>query len=447
MTQLQSGALAQSKRLSLSEGLSAFPREIFELADSLEYLDLSANQLDSLPDDFGRLHKLKILFLSTNRFTELPKVLADCPELEMIGFKSNVIAHMPEHGLPPKLRWLILTDNRIEKLPHSMGQLTRLQKLMLAGNALTQVPDSLQHCTQLELIRLSANRLTQFPHHLLQLPRLAWLAFAGNPFCALPAEHTARPRVALDDLRLLEALGQGASGVIYRAEWRRRPEGLADPDAQIAVKLFKGQVTSDGYAQDEMQASLDAGAHPSLVAVLASIADHGQTGLVMRLIPAGFTNLGQPPSLTSCTRDTFAEGAQRPLTQLLDMACSMADVLAHVHARGLSHGDVYAHNILCDSDGRILFGDFGAAARFDYLPEPQQQAIQMIELRAFGHLLDDMLSLCADGAQNQATFDALRRVQVRCVLVNAGANVSANASTALDMRGVKQVLDRLRAGV
>ncbi|MDD2894068.1 MAG: hypothetical protein PHF20_09095, partial [Halothiobacillaceae bacterium] len=129
LAQLQSGALAQSKRLSLSEGLSAFPREIFDLADSLEYLDLSANQLNSLPDDFGRLHKLKILFLSTNRFTELPKVLADCPELEMIGFKSNVIAHMPEHGLPPKLRWLILTDNRIEKLPHSMGQLTRLQKL------------------------------------------------------------------------------------------------------------------------------------------------------------------------------------------------------------------------------------------------------------------------------------------------------------------------------
>lgn len=438
LAQLQSGALAHATRLSLSEGLSTFPRAIFELADSLEYLDLSGNQLDSLPDDFGHLRKLKILFLSSNRFTELPKVLADCPELEMIGFKSNVIAHMPEHGLPPKLRWLILTDNRIKKLPHSIGRLTRLQKLMLAGNALTQVPDSLQHCTQLELIRLSANRLTQFPQHLLHLPRLAWLAFAGNPFCRLPAKHTARPRVSLEDLRLLEVLGQGASGVIYRAEWRHPNAGLADTNAQVAVKLFKGQVTSDGYAQDEMQASLDAEAHPNLVAALASIADHEQSGLVMRLIPAGFANLGQPPSFASCTRDTFAEGAQRPLRQLLDMACSMADVLSHLHARGLSHGDVYAHNTLCDADGRVLFGDFGAAARFDHLPEHQQQAIQRIELRAFGHLLDDMLNLCADSAEHQATFDALRRLQLQCA--------TADASSTLNLQGVKQTLDGLRAG-
>ena len=45
LAQLKSGQLAGCKRLQLAEGLTEFPREIFTLADSLEILDLSNNQL------------------------------------------------------------------------------------------------------------------------------------------------------------------------------------------------------------------------------------------------------------------------------------------------------------------------------------------------------------------------------------------------------------------
>ena len=68
------------------------------------------------------------------------------------------IAQVPAASLPPALRWLILTDNQIERLPEALGERPRLQKLMLAGNRLRRLPASLAQCQRLELVRLAANR-------------------------------------------------------------------------------------------------------------------------------------------------------------------------------------------------------------------------------------------------------------------------------------------------
>lgn len=95
LEQLRRGELTGISRLDLSAGLVEFPREIFDLADSLEVLNLSGNRLSSLPDDLPRLHRLRILFCSENAFTQVPAVLGQCPQLEMAGFKSNAIEHLP----------------------------------------------------------------------------------------------------------------------------------------------------------------------------------------------------------------------------------------------------------------------------------------------------------------------------------------------------------------
>lgn len=181
LQQLQSGELKGIKSLKLLNcNLTQFPTEIFELADSLEILDLSSNQLSELPSDFGRLHKLKIVFFSDNLFTELPEVLTDCPQLEMIGFKANQIKTVSEKSIHPNTRWLILTNNQITSLPSSIGKCTRLQKCMLAGNQLAELPVEMANCKNIELLRLAANKFESFPEWLFNLPRLSWLAIAGN---------------------------------------------------------------------------------------------------------------------------------------------------------------------------------------------------------------------------------------------------------------------------
>jgi Leucine-rich repeat (LRR) protein len=142
LDQLLAGQLNGTQRLKLACGLHEFPREILDLADTLEILDLAGNALSSLPDDLPRLKKLRIIFCSDNQFTELPEVLGQCEQLSMVGFKANRIHTVSGRSLPPALRWLILTDNEIETLPPEIGNCSQLQKLMLAGNRLQTLPVS-----------------------------------------------------------------------------------------------------------------------------------------------------------------------------------------------------------------------------------------------------------------------------------------------------------------
>lgn len=53
LEELRTGKLAGSRRLKLAECLTAFPNEIFDLAETLEILDLSGNALSALPDDLS----------------------------------------------------------------------------------------------------------------------------------------------------------------------------------------------------------------------------------------------------------------------------------------------------------------------------------------------------------------------------------------------------------
>lgn len=406
LEQLRRGELAGIRRLDLAADLDEFPREIFDLADSLEVLNLSGNRLRALPHDLSRLHRLQVLFCSDNPFETLPEVLGDCAQLEMVGFKSNRLREVPAAALPEKLRWLILTDNQIEALPDALGERPRLQKLMLAGNRLSELPPSLGALHQLELLRIAANRLETLPDWLLQLPRLAWLAFAGNPGsdraeAAALASHPQAP-IAREQLVLGELLGQGASGLIHRARWGER---------EVAVKLFKGQMTSDGLPHSEMAACLAAEPHANLARVVGPLQQEaGQPdGLLLELIDPRYQVLAGPPSLASCTRDLYAKERRFSPDQALRIARGVASAVTQLHGGGILHGDLYAHNLLVDASGDCLLSDFGAASFF--APDSAEgMALQRLEVRAFGCLLEELLQ-----RSDASLAEALEPLLQRCL--------------------------------
>jgi len=411
LEQLRSGALAGTRRLDLSCGLQTLPPEVFDLADTLEVLNLSGNQLSTLPHDLPRLHRLKVIFCSDNPFTRLPEVLGDCAALQVVGFKACRIAEVVGAALPRALRWLILTDNAITRLPSALGQRPALQKLMLAGNQLRELPASLADAQRLELLRLAANALTRLPDGLTALPRLGWLALAGNPLGWHRPAPAPLGSVLWEQLRVEGLLGEGASGHIYRVQ-------QSDGADAMALKLFKGAITSDGLPEHELAACLAAGQHPALCTPRAELAGHpqGTRGLLLPLIPPSHTNLAGPPSLDSCTRDVYPPGLRIPATTVMRMARGLADAVAHLHQRGVLHGDVYAHNILWNPDtGDALLSDFGAATVLPLDQPAVCHALQALEVRAFGCLLEELLTHAEPVAGQAAVLDEMVALASACL--------------------------------
>ena len=130
----------------------------------------------------------------------------------------------------------------------------------------------------------------------------------------------------------------------------------------------------------------------------------------MPLIPAGWRALGGPPSLESCTRDVYAPELRLAAPAALGLARRVAAALAHLHGRGVLHGDVYAHNILWDgAEGQAVLSDFGAAS---LLPPEAAVRLTGLEARAFGLLAEELLAVAP--AEDPA-LTSLREVAARCL--------------------------------
>ena len=394
--------MADTKRLKLTGKLDTFPEEIFESSTTLEQLDLSGTGLSSLPPDFASgLPRLKILFLSSCNFKTFPVELAECPELEMVAFRSNNMTPIPENSLPPRLRWLILTDNQITSLPRSIGTCNRLQKCMLAGNCLQSLPDEMRNCRKLGLLRLSSNLFETLPDWIFHMPQLAFLSFAGNPCTISPGDLStiSLPLVPWSSLNISHTLGQGASGVIFQAKWQND-----SGPSEVAVKLFKGLLTSDGRPEDEMSAVMVGGQHSNIIDCLGCVADHPESesgefkgGLVMQLIPPQFRVLGLSPSMESCTRDCYPDNVVLSCETGLTLLNGVAAAARHLTDKGISHGDLFAHNILYNDSGNAFLGDFGAATVYRGSTMVYSRAIEKLEVLAFAHLIEDVIGLIKKG--------------------------------------------------
>jgi serine/threonine protein kinase len=130
---------------------------------------------------------------------------------------------------------------------------------------------------------------------------------------------------------------------------------------------------------------------------------------------ADLTVLAGSPSFESCTRDVYAPNTQFSLQALLNIAGSVASAVSHLHAQGITHGDLYAHNILTNHKDatakKCTLTDLGGAS---FLPQnnlAQSLQLQRTESRAFACLLEELLRYC--NVNNQTT-SLLWQLQAEC---------------------------------
>jgi hypothetical protein len=216
----------------------------------------------------------------------------------------------------------------------------------------------------------------------------------------------------------------------------------------LALKLFKGAVTSDGLPQDELAACLAAGQHPTLTTPVARLSQHPAQaqGLLMPLIPPAHVNLAGPPSLQSCTRDVYPSGFRLSTDLALNIACDVADALAHLHQRGLMHGDLYAHNILIDPvHGQAQLGDFGAATRLPAQLNDAGRGLLALEVRALGCLLEELGAAAKTNSSPAANHQSHAQATDAAIQALLGLAAACLSERPHERPGVAEVAQALQA--
>ena len=117
---------------------------------------------------------------------------------------------------------------------------------------------------------------------------------------------------------------------------------------------------------------------------------------MLSVISSSYKSLGKPPSFTTVSRDTYDEGISYTMKEVTGILYGIASLGAHLHQRGLCHGDMYAHNILVDTSDvsssqkkPALLCDYGAATFYD----KSFMNMEPLEVRAWGILADELISL------------------------------------------------------
>ena len=126
----------------------------------LRLLDLSENKLEELPPDIGGCYTLQTLNISSNQIKALPDEMRQLIHLKDFKFYSNQIVVLPDWIGELPLTALNGFNNRILKMPPSLGQLRGITEANLAANVMMQLPpESIQDWRSVKVLNLFDCRL------------------------------------------------------------------------------------------------------------------------------------------------------------------------------------------------------------------------------------------------------------------------------------------------
>jgi TolB-like protein/tetratricopeptide (TPR) repeat protein len=161
--------------------------------------------------------------------------------------------------------------------------------------------------------------------------------FLSEPLVNLPAAWRAgrlSPNTCIGDYVILEHLGSGGMGQVYRATNTRLGK-------DAAIKVAEKGLLGEGRQAARLS-------HPHICAVYDLVAHEGRECLVMELV-------------RGVTLEERLKGGPLPFAATLRYAAQVTDALAHAHDAGVIHGDVKPANIMIDAHGQVKVLDFGVS--------------------------------------------------------------------------------------
>ena len=179
------------------------------------------------------------------------------------------------------------------------------------------------------------------------------------------------PLQRLGDYDLLEKLGSGGFGVVYRA----RDRALA---RDVAIKVLPPKLTLTERDVERFQREARAIAklrHPNIVRVF-SVGREGEVNYFAMDLVRGSDLRVELQKRTAGEPGRLPSDQRAYLREAIPLLIEAADALHHAHENGIVHRDVKPANLLIDETGRAQVVDFGLARdeRFGSLTRSGEQA-------------------------------------------------------------------------
>ncbi|KAL1267873.1 hypothetical protein QQF64_033236, partial [Cirrhinus molitorella] len=163
------------------------------------YADLSKNRLIDIPSEVCHLVSLETLNLYHNCIKSIPDTIISLQSLTCLNISRNQLSVLPACvcGLP--LRVLNASNNKLNALPESIGQLTSLMELDVSCNEITALPRHIGQLKALRELNVHRNLLCVLPEDLADLP-LVKFDFSCNKVSTIPVCY--RKMTQLQSLQL-----------------------------------------------------------------------------------------------------------------------------------------------------------------------------------------------------------------------------------------------------
>lgn len=155
------------------------------------------------------------------------------------------------------------------------------------------------------------------------------------------------PPRTVSHYEILEKLGEGGMGVVYRARDIRLGRS-------VALKFLPPHLAASEEARRrllEEARAISALSHPNIALLYEAGEEEGALFLVFEYLPGG--------TVRARLRDLAVAGMKLPVADALDYGVQMAEGLAHAHRRGIIHRDVKAENAMLTAEGAVKLTDFG----------------------------------------------------------------------------------------
>ncbi|KAF0482763.1 leucine rich repeat protein [Gigaspora margarita] len=155
--------LSQIKKIYLQHcNLSSIPFTIGEAYNQLNYVNISYNLFDTVPNLQG-MNNVTIFNISNNRIVDLTEKLYQLESLCELYVMNNKLTHIPKSiGNLKNLEILDASENLLVELPLSIGDCQNLRELKLRGNSLESLPATLRQLTSLDVFHVGQWPATEF---------------------------------------------------------------------------------------------------------------------------------------------------------------------------------------------------------------------------------------------------------------------------------------------